>query len=101
MDPELEVSDRPSHVAACAHAFGVADMLPIAFVLWIGSAVRVVFALAHHEVFDNRATLALACVVLVPWALWLERARAELRARSGSRRPRADTRADGSSVRTF
>jgi hypothetical protein len=35
-------------------------------VLWVGSAARVTLALAHREVFETEATLALLCVVSIP-----------------------------------
>jgi hypothetical protein len=35
-------------------------------VLWVGSAARVALAIAHREVFETEATLALLCVTLIP-----------------------------------
>jgi hypothetical protein len=46
------------------------DLVPMAVGLWLVSVVRVWLALADHERFDTEATLALACLVLIPW-LWL------------------------------
>ena len=45
---------------------GDSDLRPIALLLWIGSAIRVVFAFAHHETFDVEATLALLCLIGLP-----------------------------------
>jgi hypothetical protein len=36
---------------------------------WLLSAARVWTALQHHETFQTEGTLALACLVLVPWLL--------------------------------
>lgn len=45
------------------------DLLPVAMLLWVGSAARVALGLSSGEVFGVEATLALACVFLVPWLL--------------------------------
>ena len=49
-----------------------AELWPILALLWVASAARVALGLAAHEAFGAEATLALACVVLVPWFLWSE-----------------------------
>jgi len=36
------------------------------FVLWVGSVARVALAIAHREVFQTEATLAVLCVMLIP-----------------------------------
>ncbi|HYQ42418.1 MAG TPA: hypothetical protein VER11_10620 [Polyangiaceae bacterium] len=45
---------------------GDSDLLPIALFLWLCSVVRVALTLAHHEVFDVEATLALLCTLGLP-----------------------------------
>ncbi len=45
---------------------GDSDLFPIAVFLWLCSVVRVALTLAHHEVFDVEATLALVCVLGLP-----------------------------------
>ena len=49
------------------HPPGDADLLPIAVFLWICSGARVVSTLAHRQAFDVEATLALLCVLALPW----------------------------------
>lgn len=46
------------------------DIWPVAALLWVASAARVVLGFAEHEVFGAEGTLALACLVLIPWFLW-------------------------------
>jgi len=47
------------------------DLLPMAGLLWIASVARVVSAAASDETFYAEATLALACVIVLPlWFLW-------------------------------
>jgi hypothetical protein len=53
--------DLPLEIAA-----GDSDLRPIAWVLWLGSVVRVALALWHRETFDIEATLALFCVIGLP-----------------------------------
>jgi hypothetical protein len=48
---------------------GDSDLRPIALLMWVGSVVRVVLALIHHEVFGVEASLALFCVLLLPVAI--------------------------------
>jgi hypothetical protein len=45
------------------------DLYAVAALFWLVSLLRVVEALAHHEVFGPQATAALLSVVIVPWAL--------------------------------
>jgi len=45
------------------------DLLLIGGATWLAGVARVTLALAHHEVFGAEATLALACVVGIPWLL--------------------------------
>ncbi|MEP7050286.1 MAG: hypothetical protein ABJB12_08040 [Pseudomonadota bacterium] len=47
---------------------GDSDLRPIALVLWLASVLRVGLALANAQVFGAEVTLALACVVLLPFA---------------------------------
>jgi hypothetical protein len=44
------------------------DLFPVAVALWLASVVRVVLGISEGEVFRTEATLALACVLLIPWA---------------------------------
>lgn len=68
--------DRPRAQSPSSAAAGLdADLLPLAILLWVGSAVRVGYALLHHEVFRTEATLALACMALIPWLLVVTRRR--------------------------
>jgi hypothetical protein len=46
------------------------DLLPIAVILWLASVVRVGYALWVREILGVESTLALACIVLIPWLLW-------------------------------
>jgi hypothetical protein len=46
---------------------GDRDLLVVGLLLWVASVVRVVAALLEHEVFGAEASLALVCVVLIPW----------------------------------
>lgn len=43
------------------------DLTAFAVVLWLASVLRVTLALESREAFATEATLALACVVLLPW----------------------------------
>jgi hypothetical protein len=52
---------------------GDSDLRPIAAVLWVTSVIRVGLALANAEVFGAEATLAAACVVLLPLAAFRAR----------------------------
>ncbi len=47
---------------------GDSDLRPIAIVLWVASLIRVGFAVANGQVFGVEATLALICVVLLPFS---------------------------------
>lgn len=47
-------------------ANGDSDLVPIAVILWIASAARVILAVLHHETFGAEATFALFCAVLLP-----------------------------------
>jgi len=44
-----------------------ADLLVVGALLWVASVARVALELAHQRVFGVEATLALICVVLIPW----------------------------------
>jgi hypothetical protein len=46
---------------------GDRDLFFIAIVLWIASVGRLVYGLWEREVFGAEATLALGCVLLLPW----------------------------------
>lgn len=43
------------------------DLLPMAVVVWLASVVRVAVGLANRDPIDAEATLALACVLWIPW----------------------------------
>lgn len=45
------------------------DLLAVGALLWIASVVRVVLELINERQFGVEATLALACVVALPWLL--------------------------------
>jgi hypothetical protein len=61
----------PAHQAP----HGDFDLVPTAAGLWLVSAARVVLALKDHESFHTEATLALACLIVIPWLLLPERSR--------------------------
>jgi hypothetical protein len=46
-----------------------ADLVPVFGIVWIASLVRVAGAVAFHETFGTEQTLALFCVLLLPWLL--------------------------------
>jgi hypothetical protein len=50
------------------------ELLPVAIVLWVASVARVAMTVLHYDLFGAEATLALACVFLIP-ALALRAAR--------------------------
>ena len=43
------------------------ELTTFGVVLWLASVLRVTLALETHEAFATEATLALACVVVLPW----------------------------------
>jgi hypothetical protein len=45
------------------------DLYAVAALFWLASLMRVALALVHGEVFGVQGTLALLCVVVVPWGL--------------------------------
>jgi len=45
------------------------DIWPGFIFLWVASALRVALAVPRHERFGFDATLALICLVLLPWLL--------------------------------
>ena len=45
---------------------GDSDLRAIGALLWVGSAVRTLLALIHHQAFGIEATLALLCVLGIP-----------------------------------
>jgi hypothetical protein len=49
---------------------GDADLRAVVVVLWVGSAIRVVLELAAGRPFGVEATLALACVIGLPWSIF-------------------------------
>jgi hypothetical protein len=51
---------------------GPADLWPVLALVWVASVARVVLGFAAHEVVGAEGTLALACLVLLPWFLWNE-----------------------------
>jgi hypothetical protein len=46
---------------------GDSDLRAVAIMLWVGSIIRTVLSLIHHEAFGVEATLALCCAVLLPF----------------------------------
>jgi hypothetical protein len=46
------------------------QLLPIAALLFAFSVARVVHALLRHERFELEPTVALGCVVALPWLAW-------------------------------
>ena len=46
---------------------GDGDLLAVVAVLWLASLIRVILAFVHREVFGTVATLALLCVLFLPW----------------------------------
>ena len=48
---------------------GDADLRAVALLLWVGSVCRVTLALLHQQAFEAEATLALFCVVLLPFLI--------------------------------
>ena len=60
-----------SGVALEDEVVGDRDLLPLAVVLWVGSLARVAYAFRVGEELNTEATLALACVVLVPWLCFI------------------------------
>lgn len=50
-------------------------------VLWLGSIARVSLTLVHRARFETEATLALACVIVLPLGLLANRLRERERAR--------------------
>jgi hypothetical protein len=61
--PTLGGAPKPTSL----EARGDRDLLPVAIILWLASVARVGYGLWEREVFDAEATLALLCVVLIPW----------------------------------
>jgi hypothetical protein len=49
------------------------DLLCVEALLWVASVARVVLELVHRRAFGVEATLALVCVVLIPWLVWRSR----------------------------
>jgi len=49
------------------------DILPIAALLFAASLARVACTLRQHRYFDAEASLALLCVVALPWLAWPSR----------------------------
>jgi hypothetical protein len=60
--------DLPLNIPA-----GDSDLRAVAIMLWVGSIVRTVLSLIHHEAFGVEATLALCCAIFLP--LFILRAR--------------------------
>jgi hypothetical protein len=53
--------DLPLNIPA-----GDSDLRAVAIMLWLGSMIRTVLSLMHHEAFGVEATLALCCAIFVP-----------------------------------
>ena len=63
--PERQAPEWP----AATGPSGGFDLLPVALILWLGSAARVIAGTVNGDTFQGEATLALLCVVLIPcWA---------------------------------
>jgi hypothetical protein len=60
----------------------------MAVILWVGSVGRVVAGAVEHEAFRAEATLAMLCVVLVPW--WALQLLFETASRRRGRRKRQE-----------
>jgi uncharacterized membrane protein YjgN (DUF898 family) len=45
------------------------DLLVVGALLWLASVARVVLELVHGQQFGVEATLALLCVIALPWLL--------------------------------
>ena len=45
---------------------GDSDLLWVAAMLWLGSSIRTLLTLEHHEVFGVESTLALVCALVIP-----------------------------------
>jgi hypothetical protein len=80
-DPPVETS--PARPDPTAPWWGEGEVPLVLIVLWAASVVRTVGAAAHHEVYGVEATLAFACVFLVPWLFLRMRSRARSRAQAG------------------
>jgi hypothetical protein len=65
----VELSSRrtPRACVSSAPKGNDSDLLVIGVILWLASVARVALAFAHHEVFGAETTLALGCVVGLPW----------------------------------
>jgi hypothetical protein len=67
---------QEEHPVTPAFVEGDGDLLPVWSILWVGSVARVVAGLVARERPGIEATLALLCVVAVPWialAPWIQR----------------------------
>jgi len=46
------------------------DLLFVGISLWLASVARVGYAFASREIFGAEATMALGCVLGIPWLAW-------------------------------
>jgi hypothetical protein len=60
--------DLPLNIPA-----GDSDLRAVAIMLWVGSIIRTILSLIHHEAFGVEASLAVCCVIFLP--LFISRAR--------------------------
>ena|SRR5260221_557085 len=67
-----------------------ADLAPIAALLFVASLARVIHAFWTREPFDTEPTLALGCVIGLPWLAWQIR-RNKAANQLGERRPKTET----------
>jgi hypothetical protein len=67
----IRLSDyrKPVAIPAVVAAPNDGDLVPVSILLWIASVVRVALGVVERETFRTEATLALACVIVIP--LWL------------------------------
>jgi hypothetical protein len=68
----IELSSRRRQKERPLSSWGGHDLWCVGALLWIASVARAAIGRAEHEVFGAEGTLALACVVLIPWMLWSE-----------------------------
>jgi hypothetical protein len=49
------------------------ELWPMGAFLFVFSAARVAYAVAHHEPFDTEPTVALSCLLGLPLLGWIQR----------------------------
>lgn len=85
----VRLHDRRPGVAPAPEPddLGDGELLLVGALLWIASVARVVLAFAHHEVFETEATLALLCVLFIPWFWFADQRRHQRAGRRNDRTP--------------